>query len=108
MLVEKRAPIKLGIEKQPKIMHLAKSLTTEERIEHIQFYKGRWINFLWSYTYMWRLDPDLFMHHLSLSPGEKVVKQKLRKMHPHVTLLVKAKLQKFLDVGFKRPVDYVE
>lgn len=44
------------------------------------------------------LDPDLVMHHLSLPQGAKLVKQKLRKMHPHVALLVKEKLQKFLDV----------
>lgn len=55
-----------------------------------------------------KLDPDLVMHHLSLPLEAKPVKQKLRKMHPHVALLVKVELQKLLDVGFIRPVDYAE
>ena len=46
------------------------------------------------------LDPDLIMHHLSIAPGIKPVKQKLHKMHPHVALLVKAKLEKLLKAGF--------
>ena len=37
------------------------------------------------------LHTDLIMHHLSILPGIKPIKQKLRKMHPHVALLVKAK-----------------
>lgn len=29
-------------------------------------------------------------------------------MHPHIALLVKIELQKLLDVGFIKPIDYVE
>ena len=54
------------------------------------------------------LDPDLIMHHLSIAPGIKPVKQKLRKMHPHVALLVKAELEKLLKAGFIRAIDYAE
>jgi len=35
------------------------------------------------------------------------VKQKLRKMHPHIALLVKEELKKLLDVGFIRAIDLV-
>lgn len=45
-------------------------------------------------------DPNLIMHHLSIAPNVKPVKQKLRKMHPHVALLVKDELEKLLKVGF--------
>ena len=54
------------------------------------------------------LDPELVLHHLPLRLGVKPVKQKLRKMHPQVSLLVKAELKKLLDVGFIRPIDYAE
>lgn len=57
---------------------------------------------------MSRLNLDLVMHHLIVEEGAKLVKQKLRKMHPKITLLVKAKLKKLLDIGFIRPIDYVE
>jgi hypothetical protein len=54
------------------------------------------------------IDLDLIMYHLSLLPRVKPVKKNLRKMHPHITLLVKVELKKLLDVGFIRPIDYVE
>ena len=54
------------------------------------------------------LDPDLIMHHLSIAPGIKPVKQNLHKMHPHVALLIKSELEKLLKAGFIRFLDYVE
>lgn len=54
------------------------------------------------------LDLDLVMHHLTVVEGEKLVKQKLRKMHPQIKLLVKVELKKLLDVGFIKPIDHVE
>jgi hypothetical protein len=54
------------------------------------------------------IDLHFIMDNLSLPLRIKPVKQKLRKMHPHIALLVKAELKKLLDVGFIRPIDYVE
>lgn len=55
-----------------------------------------------------RLDIDLIMHHFSISPNINPVKQKLRKMHPHVALLVKAELEKLLSANFIRAIDYAK
>ena len=55
-----------------------------------------------------RLDTELIMHHISIAPSVKQVKQKLRKMHPHVALLIKAKLLKLLKENFMRAIDYAE
>lgn len=54
------------------------------------------------------IDPELIMHHLSLPAGVKSVKKKLRKMHLHIAILLKAELKKLFDVGFIRPIDYVK
>ena len=54
------------------------------------------------------LDTNLIMHHLSIAPGVKPVKQKLRKMHPHIALLVKAELEKLLAAKFIRAIAYAE
>lgn len=54
------------------------------------------------------LDPNLIMHHLSITPSIKRFKHKLRKMHPHVTLLVKGELEKLLKAAFIRTIDYAE
>ena len=55
-----------------------------------------------------RLDPNLIMHHLSIAPRVKLVKQKLRKIHPHVALLVKDEVEKLLKVGFIYIIEYIE
>lgn len=55
-----------------------------------------------------RLDPKLMLHHLPLLLGIKSYKKKIHKMHPKIALLVKVELQKLLDVGFIRSIDYVE
>lgn len=54
------------------------------------------------------LDPNLIMHHLSITSRVKLAKQKLQKMHSHVALLVKVELEKLLKVGFIRAIDYAE
>ena len=46
----------------------------------------------WTYSDMPMLDTNLIMHHLSIAAGVKPVKKKLRKMHPHIALLVRVEL----------------
>lgn len=90
ILIEPIEARNIGTEETTKTIHLVASLTEQERPDFIKFFKQRQINFAWSCTNMPRLDPDLIMHHLSIAPGIKLVKHKLRKMHPHIAPLVKA------------------
>lgn len=48
------------------------------------------------------------MHHLSIAPRAKPVKQKLRKTIPHVAIFVKIELKIILDIRFIQPIDYAE
>ena len=84
------------------------SLSTKEKETFAKFFEDKKINFTWTYFDMLGLDIDLIMHHLSISPDVKPVQQKLRKMHPHVALLVKAELEKLLSADFIRAIDYAE
>lgn len=52
------------------------------------------------------LDPNLILHHLNISLEVKLVKKKLRKMHPHIALLVKEKLEKLISTNFIWPLAY--
>jgi hypothetical protein len=90
------------------VIHLAQSLSPEKKKEFTTFFREKKINFTWTYSDMPGLDLDLVMHHLSIAPGGKLVKQKLRKIHPHVALLVKAELEKLLKARFIYVIDYVE
>lgn len=98
----------VGTTKIINTLHLAESMTKEERPHFTKLFEEGHINFAWSYAGMPGIDPKLIMHHFSLPLGIKLVKKKFRKMHPHISLLVKDELKKLLDVGFRWPIDYVE
>lgn len=108
ILIEPTEAVNIDTSKDPKILHFAASLSERERKEYMEFFKQRQINFVSSYVDMPGLNPDLIMHHLNVDLKAKPVKQKLRKMHPHIALLVKIELKKLLEVGFIRPVAYPE
>ena len=57
---------------------------------------------------MFGLDTFLVVHHLTLDPKIKLVKQKFHKMHPKVAILVKVELQKMLEAKFIHPIEYPE
>lgn len=108
ILIEPTQPVNIGNQDTPQIIHIAQSLSVEELKDFTQLFLEKKINFAWMYSDMPGLDPDLIMHHLSITPGVKLVKQKHRKMHLHVALLVKAELEKLLKARFIRAIDYVE
>lgn len=54
------------------------------------------------------LDMELIVHNFAIQPDVKLVKQKLCKIRPQVSLLVKVELHKILDVKFITPIDYPE
>ena len=56
-------PINLGIEESPKIIHVAQSLSTEEKAHFAKFFQDKKINFTWTYSNMSGLDTNLIMHH---------------------------------------------
>jgi hypothetical protein len=79
VLIEPTQLINLGIEELPHMIHLAQSLSPKEKEEFIAFFQEKKIKFVWTYSNMLGLDPDLIMHHLSIVPGIKPVKKKLGK-----------------------------
>ena len=64
--------------------------------------------FAWSYEDMPGLDPTVVQHHLPILPHARLVKQKLRRLHPRWSLQVKEEIQKQLRVGFLSVVEYPE
>ena len=57
---------------------------------------------------MFELDEKFTVHNLVVEEGAVLVKKKPRKMPFQVSLLVKKKIEKLLEVGFIRPIDYLE
>ena len=54
------------------------------------------------------LDKNFIVHNLVVEKGTMPIKQKLRKIPFQVSLLVKKKIEKLLEIGFIRPIDYSE
>jgi len=92
LLVEDSTEINLGTEQNPKTTFLAASLSKIEHRNLNTFFLQRTIKFAWTYADMLRLDPKLVVHYLIVDPTVKPVKQKLRKMHPQIALLVKVEI----------------
>lgn len=100
ILIKETKEFNVGTLETPHQIHLASLLTPEEQTKFVEFFHKCQINFAWSYADMLGLDPNLVMHHLTVVEGAKPIKQKLRKMHPQIVVLVNAKLKKLLDVCF--------
>lgn len=108
MLIEEIIKTNIGIEEEEHNIFLAKSLTKYEWLNFTKCFMERQINFACSYADIPRLDLDIVMHHLTVTPSAKLIKKKLRKVHLQVTLLVKVELENLLDVSFIRLVNYLE
>lgn len=107
-MIEPTQLVNIGSQETPHIIHVAQSLSAKELKEFTQLFLEKKIDFAWTYSDMPSLDPNLIMHHLSITLGVKPVKKKLCKMHPHVALLVKDELEKLLKVGLIRAIDYAK
>ena len=64
--------------------------------------------FAWSYEDMPGLDSSIVQHHLPILPHARLVKHKLRRLHPRWSFQVKEEIQKQLSVGFLSVVEYLE
>ena len=54
------------------------------------------------------IDPSIMVHEIKTYPMAKLVRQKLRKVHPWKTAAIKAKIEKLLKAGFIYPVPLME
>ncbi|KAH9313496.1 hypothetical protein KI387_022123, partial [Taxus chinensis] len=106
MLNESTIEINIHTEEDPHIVKIRQSLNTSEQAAFTTFLRARNQPFAWSYADMPGIDPTIAVHNITLNPDSKPVKQKLRKMHPRIALLVKEELQRLLSVSFILPIDY--
>ena len=62
--------------------------------------------FAWSYNDMPGLDTDIVQHKLPLKPECPLVRQKLRRMKPEMSLKIKEEVQNQFDAGFLAVAKY--
>ena len=100
--------VDLGIADQPRELRIGTTLSIDERDSFLRLLKSYLDVFAWSYEDMPCLDPSVVLHHLLLLPHARLVKQKLRRLHPRWSLQVKKEIHKQLSVDFISMVQYPE
>ena len=78
-----------GIADQPRDLRIGLDLSTNERDDLIRLLRSYLDVFAWSYKDMSSLNPSIVQHHLPLLSHVRLVKQKLRRLHPCWSLQVK-------------------
>ena len=79
-LIDLRAP------DQPRELRIGSSLSPDERSRLIDLRRSYLDVFALSYEDMPGLDPTIVQHHLPILPHARLVKQKLRRLHPRWSL----------------------
>eukprot|EP00253_Pinus_taeda_P005000 PITA_05000 len=87
-----------------KTLNINANLTQEQETKLIHIlikYKNA---FAWDYPDMKGIDPQLCTHHIYIENDAKPIRQPQRRLNPHLKEVVKAELQKLLDVNFIYPI----
>ena len=100
--------IDFGTQDQPKEIKIGSSLSPNERSRLIDLLRSYLDVLSWSFEDTPGLESSIVHHHLPILPHARLVKQKLRRLHPRWSLQVKEEIQKQLSVGFLSVVEYPE
>jgi len=106
LLNEEIEEINIGSYDTSKLLKIDKLLKEPLQNELIQSFYDYLELFAWSYKDMLGLDKNFMVYNLVVKEGAVPVKQKSRKMHFQVSLLVKKEIEKLLEAGFIRPIGY--
>nr|CAN83640.1 hypothetical protein VITISV_001524 [Vitis vinifera] len=78
--------VDFGTEDQSRELKIGSPLSTDERDRLIHLLRSYLDVFAWSYEDMPGFDPSIVQHHLPTLPHARLVKQKLRRLHPRWSL----------------------
>jgi len=93
------------IEIEPgKTLNINANLTSKQEEKLIQLLRKYKESFAWDYPDMKGIYPKLSTHHIYIEKDARPVRQPQRRLNPHLQEIVKAKLQKLIDVNFIYPI----
>eukprot|EP00253_Pinus_taeda_P005869 PITA_05869 len=87
-----------------KTLNINADLTPEQETKLIHILRKYKESFAWDYPDMKGIDPQLCTHHIYIENDARPIRQPQRRINPHLKEVVKAKLQKLLDVNFIYPI----
>lgn len=86
--------VNLGIELKPQNINLGLGITSDEKSAFIHLLKKYKNVFAWNYEYLKTYDTSIIQHTIPMTSDEKLVQQKLRKIHPNLENQIKSELNK--------------
>eukprot|EP00253_Pinus_taeda_P027785 PITA_27785 len=87
-----------------KTLNINANLTFEQEMKLIYVLRKYKEAFAWDYPDMKGIDPQFCTHHIYIEKDARHVRQPQRRLNPHLKDVVKAELQKLLDVNFIYPI----
>ena len=84
--------INIGTKSDPKIIKLSRKLPTEEKGGYVNLMKKYMNVFAWSYEYLKEYDTSIIHHTILIKPGEKPLRQKLRRIIPKLVPIKEVKM----------------
>jgi len=100
--------VNLGVGEERKEVKVGTGMSTHIRDELVALLRDYQDIFAWSYQDMLGLSPNIVQHRLPLNPECSLIKQKLRRMKPEMSLKIKEKVKKQFDAGFLAVARYPE
>ena len=105
-LMDEITTVNVGTEKDPRLVQIGSTLSSEERERLVALLKDFKDVFAWSYEDMPGIDPEIVQHWIPLDPEARPVKQKLRRIRPDWALKIKEEVTKQINVGFLLVSEY--
>ena len=96
----------IGIEEQPRMVKISKSLSAEQRNRYIKLFKEHVDVFSWSYEDLKTYDTNIIQHKIPLNPNVKPFRQKLRRINPTLFPVIEKEVKKLLDAKIIVPLRY--
>jgi ribonuclease HI len=104
--VEELEEFEIGDSK--KTIRVGSQLPREQKDMLVEFLRRNADVFAWSHEDMPGVEPSVITHRLNVDPSHRPVKQKRRSFAPERNQAVAAEVEKLLQAGFIREVDYPE
>jgi hypothetical protein len=85
---------------------ISQDLTSREEVELLSFLDKNNDVFAWRTSDLTGVSRDITEHKLQVNPSARPRKQRLHKMSDEKVIAAKVEVQRLLDAGFIREVDY--
>ncbi|RVW92792.1 hypothetical protein CK203_042578 [Vitis vinifera] len=88
------------------LTNISSLLTPEETQKMQNALKQNYDIFAWAHSDMKGIDPSITSHKLNVLPTARPIRQKVKRFHPNRQKIIRMEIDKLLESGFIREVDY--